>query len=71
MERREAKIEREQKKQLEKLHMQQMSVENKKWAAVDKSDAKHMQKASEKRKKDADKEAKKKEKRDLLVAEEA
>jgi len=44
MEKREAKFDREKQKETEKLRINQMAVENKKWAAVDRSDAKHMQK---------------------------
>ena len=43
-----------------------MKLDNQKWKAVDDVDARHMQKQAEKRKKDNEKVAKKKEKEDLL-----
>lgn len=47
--RRNEKIDREQQKLLEKAHMAQIAQENKRWAAVDDEDARHMRREAEKR----------------------
>lgn len=51
--------------------MKQIQEENKKWAPVDKEDAKKMKKEAKKWKQDAEKAAKKQEKNDLIAEEEA
>ena len=71
LQRRDAKLEREQQKINQEIIIKQINQENKKWGAVDKEDAKHQQREAQKRQQDAQKHAKKKEKRDLLLEEEA
>ena len=46
MKRREAKIDRETQQANEKMIMKQIEADNKKWAPVDKDDARHLQKIS-------------------------
>ena len=70
MKRRDEKLDREAEKEMQEKLVKQMQVDNKTWKAVDSEDARHMKKEAEKIQKDAAKANKKREKEDILRAEE-